>query len=119
MKKSPYWIEKIFDRAAGGVKMTHVDALLLSLASANILVVQRVDSVDRWNIARTNNPYNADVGSPIYTDVEAWKGVNLHCENRVRKRNAELLLKVATTNKSTESDAGSNESDSSESSDDE
>lgn len=43
-------MEKIFDRAAGGLKVRHVEALLLSLASANIIEVQRVHNVDRWNV---------------------------------------------------------------------
>ena len=40
MKGSTYWMERIFDRAAGGIKTSQVDALLLSLASAGIIEVQ-------------------------------------------------------------------------------
>ena len=89
IRKSAYWLERIFDRAAGGIKATHIDALLLSLASANIIEVQRVQGEDRWNIKRSK----ADGGTPNYRKDEYWRGVNLHDEKRGRKRDAELLLK--------------------------
>ena len=91
IKGSPYWVEKIFDRASSGIKMTHVDALILSLTAARILEVQKVNDHFRWNVRR-NNPYNADAGVANYLSDDNWKGVNLHNENRVRKRKAELLL---------------------------
>ena len=95
IQKSPYWIEKIFDRAASGIKKTHVDALLLSLASANLLEIQRIHNEDRWNIARTKHPYNADAGKPVYFSLDAWRGINLYSEGRARKRNAQLVAQVA------------------------
>ena len=91
IKRSTYWLEKIFDRAAGGVNYTHVDAFLLSLAAAKILEVQRVDGKDRWNVCR-NNPYNADAGTANYLNDDNWIGINRHDETRPRKRNAHLLL---------------------------
>ena len=77
------------------MKKTQVDALLLSLASANILELQRANDEDQWNIARTKHPYNADAGTPVYLSLDAWRGVNLYSEGRARKRNAELILQTA------------------------
>ena len=46
-----YWMEKIFDRAAGGLKRTHLDALFLSLEAARVLCAEkRKGGTMQWNI---------------------------------------------------------------------
>lgn len=60
IKRSPYWI-KFFYRSAGGVKVVHVDTLLITLASANIIKLQRVNKSKWWNLSRTS-PCHADAG---------------------------------------------------------
>lgn len=94
IRSSPYWIEMIFDRAAGGIKSTHVDALLLSLASAKIIEVRRVNGEDQWGMVMTK-PNNKDAGVPTYTEDGFWRGVNVHHEGRARKHDATLLLNTA------------------------
>lgn len=93
IKSSPYWLEMIFDRAASGIKTTHIDALLLSLASANILTIERVHDEDRWCVMRTV----AESGTPNYLRSEVWTGVNLHDEQRTRRRDASLIWKKKTS----------------------
>ena len=91
--------------------MTHVDALVLSLASANIVEVQRTNNIDRWNICRTH-PSNAETGVARYHDKDTWAGINLHSEDRRRRRNADLLLnKPVRDPATTESDSDSTTSD--------
>ena len=92
------------------MKVTHVDALLLTLASAKIIEIQ-VNKSDRWNLCRTSS-HHADAGVPAFQNNERWQGVNLHDEGRPRRRNADLLLKKpkATNTKAADgesSDSGS------------
>lgn len=75
------------------MKVKHVDALVLSLASAGIIEIQCIHQTDRWNIGRTN-PGNADAGVPKYQNKNSREGMNMHDENRQRRRNAKLLIKI-------------------------
>ena len=116
IKRSPFWIETLFDRSAKGVKKTHVDALLLSLACAGIITIQRINDEDRWDVARTS-PGNVQAGTPVYLSDNAWSGINLHYENRKRVRDpSEQLTKQADTvhDKAVSRDGNDDESDDSD-----
>ena len=76
-----YWLEHIFDRAAGGMKRTQVDALFLSLAAVGIMKIEKArGGVIRWNIG-----WNAD-DTPLYNNNDVWLGINLHNNTRARRR---------------------------------
>ena len=76
-----YWLETIFDRAAGGMKRTQVDALFLSLAAVGIMKLEKAKGgILRWNIG-----WNVD-DTPMYMNPQIWIGMNLHNQTRVRKR---------------------------------
>ena len=96
------------------MKKTNVDALLLSLASAGLIEIQRVHNEDRWNVARTS-PSNLQAGTPLYMNDDAWSGINLHDERRKRVRNPNELLAKPTTE---EDDDKSEDEDSDDGSDD-
>ena len=73
LEKSAYWLERIFYCAAGGIKITHIDTLLLSLASADIIEVKCVHWDDQWNIKRSGAEH-ANAGTPNYQKDENWRG---------------------------------------------
>jgi len=76
-----YWLEQIFDRAAGGLKRTQVDGLFLSLAAVGILKMEKnKHGIVVWNLAWDTHD------SPAYNVDSKWVGLNLHDPARVRKR---------------------------------
>ena len=75
-----YWIENIFDIASYEIKHVHVDALFLSLAAANIIVLQRHKSTTRWNISWL------DDDTPAFQKDTCWQGVNTFPPTRTRMR---------------------------------
>ena len=81
-----YFVEKVFDRAFGGVGRAHVDALFMSLKASGILTVAKRGTKFFWGIARTNIPGLEGGGAPLLDRDEMWRGINLHNENRGRKR---------------------------------
>ena len=91
-----YWTERIFDRAASGVKRTTVDALFLSLSALGFIDVERVGGVLRWNVTMRDADTNPNP-QPCFLsdDASAWSGLNRHPPDRTRKRNPEF---IATNN---------------------
>jgi hypothetical protein len=76
-----FWIETIFDRAASGIKRTHVDALFFSLAAAGIVDIEKsLSGVIRWNLCWEN------ITTPSYNNNDKWLGINLHSAQRIRRR---------------------------------
>lgn len=77
--------------------------MILSLATARILEIRWKHNEDHWDIGRMD----LIAGSHIYSNVDAWRGVNLQNKNRVRKRDVELLLhENISTNESDKNDNG-------------
>jgi len=74
-------IKTFFDRAPSGVKRSNADAVFLSLASRGILDLERTKSGEiRWNLLKDER------GALVYKNDKAWDGINVHPEERKRKR---------------------------------
>ena len=81
-----YWLEKIFDRAAGGMRRAQVDALFLSLAAVGIMKMEKAKGgTIRWNIGWSKDD------TPLYNKSLVWRGINLHHHARPRRRNHFLM----------------------------
>ena len=84
-----YYVEKVFDRAFGGVSRAHIDALFMSLKAAGILTVSKRGSKFVWGLTRSSIPGQEGGGAPLLVRDELWRGINLHEADRVRKRRDE------------------------------
>ena len=76
----PYWVEFIFDRAARGVLVRHIDAFFFSLLAANIICMEKDRRGDLvWNLVWIDNTLT-------YRDDDVWDGLNLKVEGSPRRR---------------------------------
>ena len=81
----PYWVEWIFDKAAGSVLVRHINALLFSLIANNIIRMEKNRSGDLvWNLGWIDNL------NPRYKSDECWIGIHLRDEDSPRNRIVEL-----------------------------
>ena len=81
-----FWIERIFDRAASGVKKYNIDALFYSLAAAGIVKIEKRDRVVQWALPYEPKEDNRYIRVYNYEKNESWRGVNLYPETRPRRR---------------------------------
>jgi hypothetical protein len=92
--------------AAGGMTQVHVDALFLSLTASRIMHLQPMNKTSlQGGIAHeygneTNNYsfIDAHIGLPHYKRGNAWRGINLFPEHRVRRRNPVSLSAAINNN---------------------
>ena len=94
-----YWMERIFDRAAGGLYRKHMDALFLSLIAAEIIVSKKRQGKLTWALARDTVPGDDRGGGPKFLNDELWSGMHLHPSDRKRKRKPEDLVKAGKAKK--------------------
>ena len=81
----PYWVEWIFDKAAGSVLVRNINALLFSLIANNIIQMEKNRSGDLiWNLGWIDNV------TPVYKTDKAWEGIHLRDEGSARYRAVEL-----------------------------
>ena len=90
-----FWLETIFDRAAGGIYRMHVDSLFLSLIAAGMIKMSMQNNELQWVIAREYYPSGTSIiesrlGRPIYKSDYVWDGIHLFSENRMRRRQSGL-----------------------------
>ena len=85
LSSRPYWVEWIFDRAAGSILVRNIDALFLSLVANNIIQMEKNRSGDLvWNLGWIDNI------TPVYKNDTAWDGIHLRHEDSTRNRTVEL-----------------------------
>ena len=79
--RDSYWLEHIFDRAAGGLKRTQVDGLFLSLAAVGILKMEKnKHGIVVWKLLWDTH------GLLAYNVDSKWVGLNSHDPIYVHKR---------------------------------
>lgn len=84
--KRPYWVEHIFDRAACGIRVRQIEALLLSLIAAHIVCLEKTRAgVFQWNLVWRDN------STPAYKDDSVWDGVNLFRDTGTARRRVVTL----------------------------
>ena len=81
-----FWTERLFDRAASGVKKKNIDALFFSLAATGIVKIEKKSRVVQWALPYRSHPDNPYVRLYFYEKDDSWRGINLHPESRRRKR---------------------------------
>ncbi len=104
---SAFCKETIFDRATSSILRMQVDALFLSLAASRIIQLWPKNETLQWDIVcEYNNVYNNDssfieahIGVPTYKrSDDAWWGIHLFSEFRVRRRNPVPLSTTINNN---------------------
>ena len=93
LASSTFWKEALFDRAAGGILRMHVDSLFLSLIASGMIKMTMLNNALQWVIAReygtaSNSIIESHIGCPIYKRDNAWVGIHLFSENRMRRRHS-------------------------------
>ena len=93
---STYWKEALFDRAAGGISRMHVDSFFMSLIASGMIKMTMQNNALQWIIAReydttANSIIESCLGCPIYKRDDAWLGIHLFNENRLRKRQSDNM----------------------------
>ena len=85
LKKRPYWVEWIFDRAHRQVSKRCIDGLMLSLIASNIIRLKSDGSGKlSWDLGWINE------STPVFLNDDAWAGVNLYDEDRCHSRRVVL-----------------------------
>ena len=93
LASSTFWKEALFDWAAGGILRMHVDSLFLSLIATGMIKMTMLNNALQWVIARkygtaSNSIIVSHIGCPIYKRDNAWVGIHLFSENRMRRRHS-------------------------------